>query len=172
MSNISYPIRPVETKDHDAFYDLFVSTSEEMNVHQDEIDKRVDELWDFNRDPHSIFLAAWGGRDLDKMAGYVMIKRDEKGKKKSSAHVAQLRVSVRSKFQGGGIGTELVKAAIMRVQDQGIVKRIEVLNYESSIDDRHWFEKLGFEVEGRMHKRIRDQHGDLIDAFMMAYILD
>lgn len=150
------------------FYNVFSATSGEMNVQNSEIHHRVHQLIMWCTDHKSPFHTAFDG---DKMVGYVMLKRDDKGHKKSSAHVAQLRISVHPDYQGQKIGTNLINLALAQAKEQGVIKRIEVLNYETSIDDRHWFEKLGFQVEGRLRKRIY-ANGKYIDAFSMAYVIE
>lgn len=151
---------------HD-FYSLFIATSGEMNVQKNEVEHRVLEIAAYHVDKSSPFFTAW---EDGKMVGYAIAKRDDLGRKKSSAHVAQLRVSVHPDYQAKGIGTALVKNVIAAASLEGVVKRIEVLNYATSIDDRHWFEKLGFEIEGRLRDRIF-ANDTYIDAYSMAYIL-
>lgn len=164
---MDFQIKPYDTWMFDEFYSLNKATSGEMNVQSKELGNRVSEFAAYLADPYSVFLTAW----VDgHMRGYILLKRDEKGKKQSSSHVALMRIAVHPDYQGNGLGTDLVKVAIQQAESQGKIKRIEILNYASSIDDRHWFEKLGFEIEGRLKNRILS-NGTYIDAFIMGMTL-
>lgn len=160
-------IKPYDTWMFDEFYSLNKATAGEMNVQEGELGNRVSEFAAYLADPFSVFLTAW---IEGHMRGYILLKRDDKGRKKSSSHVALMRIAVHPNYQGNGIGTDLVKVAIQQAESQGKIKRIEIINYETSIDDRHWFEKLGFEVEGRLRNRIYS-NGKYIDAFIMGMVL-
>jgi RimJ/RimL family protein N-acetyltransferase len=92
------------------------------------------------------------------------------GRRWSNAHVGQLGVSVRPELRSSGIGSLLLETAIAWSKEGGVVKRLEILSYETNERARQLYLKLGFEIEGLKRAAVM-REGDYIDVYQMAMLL-
>jgi len=83
------------------------------------------------------------------------------------AHVAHLGIAVRDDWQGRGIGTRLMDAALSLADGWLNVLRIELTVYADNAAARRLYEKFGFVVEGR-HLAYALRDGAYVDALSMA----
>jgi RimJ/RimL family protein N-acetyltransferase len=84
-------------------------------------------------------------------------------------HVATLGMSVKAEWRRKGVGRELMTAALEWAPAAGI-KRIELYVYARNTPAIALYEQLGFVVEGRRRKFIRE--GDTyLDDLVMARLL-
>jgi putative acetyltransferase len=84
-------------------------------------------------------------------------------------HVGQLGMAVHDQWQGQGIGTALMKAAIDLADRWLNLSRLELTVYTDNEAAIKLYRRFAFEVEGRLRNySFRD--GVFIDAFMMARI--
>lgn len=82
-------------------------------------------------------------------------------------HVGQLAMAVRDDWQGKGVGSALLGAALEMADRWLSLSRLELEVYCDNEAGRKLYEKFGFEVEGRLvHYAFRD--GLFVDAFAMA----
>ncbi|MGF1513042.1 MAG: GNAT family N-acetyltransferase [Elainellaceae cyanobacterium] len=82
-------------------------------------------------------------------------------------HVGQLGMAVREDWQGRGVGTALMEAAI-ELSDRWLnLRRLELEVYTDNEPAIRLYKKFGFDVEGtRVDFAFRD--GAYVDAYMMA----
>lgn len=82
-------------------------------------------------------------------------------------HVGSIGLAVRDDWQGRGVGTELMRAAIDLAENWLGLTRIELEVFTDNEPGIALYEKFGFEREGTHHRRaFRD--GGYVDAYSMA----
>lgn len=99
----------------------------------------------------------------DEVAGFLLFQR-QPGR---SIHVAALGMGVSSAMAGHGIGTMLLRSAILMAEDWFAISRLELqvdTENERAID---LYKRHGFIVEGVLRQRIF-REGRLIDVLMMG----
>lgn len=86
------------------------------------------------------------------------------------AHTGSIGMFVHDRYQGRGIGTRLLEEAIRLGERWLGLTRLELTVYVDNAAAIHLYEKLGFEVEGRLRRyALRD--GEWVDSFAMARLL-
>ena len=83
------------------------------------------------------------------------------------AHVASLGVSVHDDYQGRGIGTALMEAAIDMADNWLNLKRVELDVYTDNERGIHLYKKFGFEIEGT-RRALSFREGEYVDTYAMA----
>jgi len=84
-------------------------------------------------------------------------------------HCGSLGMAVHDRFQGQGVGTALLAAAIDLADNWLGLRRLELHVYADNPAGIHLYEKLGFVVEGTARDfALRD--GVFVDALAMAWI--
>jgi L-phenylalanine/L-methionine N-acetyltransferase len=84
-------------------------------------------------------------------------------------HVGQIGMAVRDDWQGKGIGTALMEAALDLADNWLNLTRIELSVYTDNAAALALYEKFGFEIEGT-HRRYAFRDGQYVDAYSMARI--
>jgi L-phenylalanine/L-methionine N-acetyltransferase len=82
-------------------------------------------------------------------------------------HVGSIGMAVRDDWQGRGIGTALMEAALDLADNWLNLTRIELRVYTDNAAAIALYKKFGFEVEGT-HRRLAFRDGEYIDAYSMA----
>ena len=82
-------------------------------------------------------------------------------------HVGSIGMAVRDDWQGKGVGTALMEAALDLADNWLNLTRIELRAYVDNAAGIALYEKFGFEVEGT-HRRLAFRDGEYIDAYSMA----
>jgi len=82
-------------------------------------------------------------------------------------HVGSIGMAVRDDWQGKGIGTALMEAALDLADNWLNLTRIELRVYLDNAAGIALYEKFGFEVEGT-HRRLAFRDGEYVDAYSMA----
>lgn len=82
-------------------------------------------------------------------------------------HAASMGMAVRDDWQGRGIGTALVRAALDLADRWLGLTRVELLVFVDNEPAIQLYRKFGFEVEGRQ-KRAALRDGVYVDVLMMA----
>lgn len=82
-------------------------------------------------------------------------------------HVGQIGMAVRDDWQGKGVGSALMQAAVDLSEKWLNLKRLELEVYIDNPAAIHLYKKFGFKVEGTLVSfAFRD--GRFVDAYMMA----
>jgi putative acetyltransferase len=76
-------------------------------------------------------------------------------------------VAVRDDWQGRGVGTALMGAALELADGWLGLTRVELVVYADNAAGVALYEKFGFEVEGT-HRRYALRDGGYVDAYAMA----
>jgi putative acetyltransferase len=78
-------------------------------------------------------------------------------------------MAVRDDWQGKGVGTALMAAALDLADNWLNLTRLELRVYVDNSGAVALYEKFGFEVEGT-HRRLVFRNGEFVDAYSMARI--
>jgi L-phenylalanine/L-methionine N-acetyltransferase len=82
-------------------------------------------------------------------------------------HVGSIGMTVRDDWQGKGVGTALMRAALDLADNWLNLTRIELRVYVDKSAAVALYEKFGFEIEGT-HRRLAFRDGEYVDAYSMA----
>jgi putative acetyltransferase len=82
-------------------------------------------------------------------------------------HVGSIGMAVSDDWQGKGVGTALMEAALDLADNWLNLTRIELHVYVDNAAGIALYEKFGFEVEGT-HRRLAFRDGEYIDTYSMA----
>ncbi|NUM46390.1 MAG: GNAT family N-acetyltransferase [Anaerolineales bacterium] len=82
-------------------------------------------------------------------------------------HVGQIGMSVRDDFQGQGVGTALMQAAVDMADRWLNVLRLELDVYTDNEPAVRLYKKFGFEIEGTL-KKYAYRDGEYVDVYAMA----
>jgi putative acetyltransferase len=85
------------------------------------------------------------------------------------AHVARIGMMVHADYQGSGVGSVLMEAAVDLAENWLNISRIELECYTDNIAARALYEKFGFALEGTLHD-YAFRAGRYVDAYLMARI--
>ena len=85
-------------------------------------------------------------------------------------HVGSIGIAVRDDWQGKGVGTELMRAAIDLAENWLNLTRIELEVFTDNKPGIALYEKFGFEREGT-HRRYAFRDGGYVDAYSMARVI-
>ena len=86
-------------------------------------------------------------------------------------HVTVLSMSVDSQFRGRGIGAILMEAMISWVEENNLIKRVELYTFANNIPAHGLYKKFGFEQEG-VRRKFVNIDGQFIDDIIMARLFD
>jgi L-phenylalanine/L-methionine N-acetyltransferase len=84
-------------------------------------------------------------------------------------HVGEIGMAVRDDWQGKGIGSALMEAALDLADNWLNLIRLELTVYSDNAAGIALYEKFGFEIEGT-HHRYAFRNGGYVDAYSMARI--
>ncbi len=86
-------------------------------------------------------------------------------------HSARLYLAVHGDYQGQGVGTALMQAAIDLAEHWLAISRIELEVFVDNAPGLALYQKMGFEIEGTLREYgFRD--GRYVDAYLMSRIRD
>ena len=84
-------------------------------------------------------------------------------------HVGTIGMAVRDDWQGKGVGTALMEAALDLADNWLNLTRIELTVYVDNAAAIALYEKFRFEIEGT-HRRLAFRDGEYVDGYSMARI--
>jgi L-phenylalanine/L-methionine N-acetyltransferase len=84
-------------------------------------------------------------------------------------HAGEIGMAVRDDWQGKGVGTALMEAALDLADNWLNLTRVELSVYTDNTAGVALYKKFGFEVEGT-HRRYAFRNGQYVDAYSMARI--
>ena len=82
-------------------------------------------------------------------------------------HVGSIGMAVRDDWQGNGVGTALMGAALDLADNWLDLERIELRVYVDNAAGIALYENFGFEIEGT-HRRLAFRNGEYVDAYSMG----
>ena len=86
-------------------------------------------------------------------------------------HVGEIGMAVRDDWQGRGVGTALLEAALDLADNWLNLTRVELSVYVDNAAGIALYKKVGFEIEGT-HRRFAFRNGEYVDAYSMARVRD
>jgi L-phenylalanine/L-methionine N-acetyltransferase len=114
-------------------------------------------------DAHHALVAIVGS----ELVGNIGVHRLTRARR---AHVAEIGMGVRDSWQGKGVGSALMRAALDLADNWLGLKRIELTVYIDNKRAIALYRKFGFEVEGT-HRGYSLRDGAYVDAHTMARIV-
>jgi putative acetyltransferase len=101
----------------------------------------------------------------DRVVGQLDL-RLENGRR---AHVARIGMMVHADYQGRGVGSALMDAAVDLAENWLNISRIELECYTDNVAGRALYEKFGFALEGTL-RDYAFRAGYYVDAYLMARV--
>lgn len=92
------------------------------------------------------------------------------GNNPRARHTAGFGMAVRDDWQGKGVGSALLEAALELADNWLGITRVELQVYTDNEAGIALYEKFGFEIEGT-HRRYALRNGEYVDAYSMARLL-
>ena len=92
-------------------------------------------------------------------------------KSRRRAHAATIGMAVHDAYQGKGVGSALMKAALDLADNWLQFTRVELTVYVDNGAAIALYKKFGFEIEGT-HKQYAFRNGVFVDSYSMARIRD
>ncbi|PVZ68846.1 GNAT family N-acetyltransferase [Pelagibaculum spongiae] len=114
-----------------------------------------------NLDQHAYSFVA----EMDQqLCGHLAFFVDSKPRRR---HVASFGMGVLEQFQGKGVGSALLAAAIDHADNWLNIQRIEITAYTDNQTAIGLYKKFGFEIEGES-KKYAFRNGQYVSAYHMA----
>lgn len=107
-------------------------------------------------------LVACAAEEIVGSLGLVVPERSPR-----RSHVGQIGMAVHDEWQGRGIGTALLEAAVGLADRWLNLRRLELTVYTDNEPAIRLYEKFGFAIEGTL-RRYSFRDGALVDAYAMA----
>jgi len=85
--------------------------------------------------------------------------------------LSNLTIVVSKEVQGKGVGRKLFNKLLKRAREMKEIKRVELLTRVSNEKAIKFYESLGFEIEGRLKKRISNFDGTFEEDIMMGLLI-
>ena len=118
-----------------------------------------------NSADNSLFLVAVDAEN--NVIGALLFQGKER---RAVRHVSSLSISVAQAWRNKGVGSALLTRSIEWARSSNVVKRLELHVFAENTRAIRVYEKLGFEVEGRLRRGIfRD--GQYHDELVMGLLL-
>lgn len=163
MSNPAYQIRHATPSDCDAVTRLFTGPKAIRGTLQ--LPYPSPEVWRqrlFQPDPGLITLVACHEAELVGVLG--LHTRPDRPRRR---HSAELGMTVGDDWQGKGVGTALLAAAIDMADNWLNLERLELSVFIDNEPAVNLYKNFGFETEGTL-RRYAFRDGQFVDAFLMA----
>lgn len=150
------------------FYNFVGGETSYLSFEKDEypmnVKEQEDEIRSLEDEEASIMLLAM---DKDEIAGIATIHSSAKVK---ARHDGELGIVVAKKYQGQGIGTELIRQLIEWAKGNGVTTRISLDTRADNVKAVELYLKFGFVVEGcRKNSTLLD--GKYYDLYVMGMML-
>lgn len=150
------------------FYNFVGGETSYLSFEKDEypmsVDEQREEIVSLKDKKASIMLLAMDG---DEITGIATIHSSAKIK---ARHDGELGIVVAKKYQGQGIGTELIRQLIDWAKGNGVTTRISLDTRADNVKAVELYMKFGFVVEGcRKNSTLLD--GKYYDLYVMGMML-
>lgn len=160
---MSITIRHIEPGDYEAIYKIFCGPKAVWGTSQ--VPYPSSEMWRQRlADPPEGFYSLVACVE-DEVVGQIGLHTSPN--KPRRRHVGQIGIAVRDDWQGKGVGTALLQAAIELADKWLNLSRLELEVYTDNEPAVRLYKKFGFEIEGTaLQHAFRD--GQFVDSYRMA----
>jgi putative acetyltransferase len=154
-------IRPAVPMDYEAVARIFSGPKAASGTLQ--IPYTSPEIWRRRLEAEGVYnLLAWDGHDLLGQLGLMTYANSPRRK-----HVGSIGMAVHDDWQGKGVGTALMAAAVDLADNWLNLVRIELEVYTDNGPAIHLYKKFGFEIEGT-HRMFAFRNGVYVDVYSMG----
>lgn len=160
MTNLT--IRRASPADAEAYVEIFSSPRVVWGTLQ--ILYPSVEAWRKKLEPQDDIITLVGVIE-NKVVGFISLHLNPNRPRRK--HAAGIGMAVHETWQGKGIGTALMQAAIELAEKWLNISRLELEVYVDNEPAVHLYKKFGFEIEGRM-KQDSFRDGEYVDVYVMA----
>nr|WP_317283689.1 GNAT family N-acetyltransferase [uncultured Sellimonas sp.] len=169
MSEIIYRTAKVEDAANIvAFYNYVGGETSYLSFEKDEypmnVEEQADEIRGLEGNQTNIMLLALDGEEI------VAIATIHSSHKIKSRHEGELGIVVAKKYQGQGIGSELIRRLIEWAKGNGVTTRIALDTRADNVMAISLYLKFGFEVEG-CRKNSTLLNGKYYDLYVMGMMI-
>ncbi len=165
-TRIKIDVRAAEVSDHEALARLFTDRNAYSQTLQ--LPFPSQELWrkrlSQHDDAHHALVAAVAGEVVGNL-GLTRLTRARR------AHVGEIGMGVRDAWQGKGVGSALMQAALDLADNWLGLRRLELNVYADNERAIALYRKFGFEIEGT-HRAYSIRNGVYVDSHSMARIVE
>lgn len=166
-------VRPAEPADLSACVDLTWSVAEEGRWIAIEVpfdrQARRERLRQLVDDPGGVLLVAeavpGAGDHVRLLVGALALEPTPYG-------VLDLGMMVAKSWRGGGVGSELVREALVWARGHPEAHKVALQVWPDNESAIRLYERFGFVEEGRLRRHYRRRSGALRDAVIMGLLLD
>lgn len=169
MSEITYRTPCVEDAEKIvSFYNYVGGETSYLSFEKDEypldVPAQKESILSLEGNPNNIMLLAMAGEEI---AGIATISSTHKIK---GRHDGELGIVVAKKYQGQGIGSELIRRLIEWARGNGVTTRLSLDTRTDNVNAVSLYLKFGFQVEGcRLNSTLLD--GKYYDLYVMGMML-
>jgi RimJ/RimL family protein N-acetyltransferase len=138
--------------------DQLLTTLEEYSI---TIENEKGWINSFNENPNSKILLAELNNQIIGLLFFVA------NPKKKNSHTGEFGVSVHPEFQGINVGRILVEALLRWARESSKIEKIYLNVFETNRHAIKLYKDLGFLVEGRYVKAVKQLTGEYVDIIQM-----
>ena len=138
--------------------DQLLTTLEEYSI---TIENEKGWINSFNENPNSKILLAELNNQIIGLLFFVA------NPKKKNSHTGEFGVSVHPEFQGINVGRILVEALLTWARESSKIEKIYLNVFETNRHAIKLYKDLGFLVEGRYVKAVKQLTGEYVDIIQM-----
>ena len=151
-----------------AFYNYVGGETNYLSFEKDEyplnVEAQIQSIRALENNQTNIMLLALDGEEI---VGIATINSTYKIK---ARHTGEFGIVIAKKYQGQGIGTELMNQLIEWAKNNGITKKISLITRADNVKAVSLYMKFGFNVEGCIKSQALID-GVYYDAYMMGLFL-
>ena len=168
MNIIYRKVQEADAEQIVAFYNYVGGETNYLSFDKDEyplnVEAQIQSIRALENNQTNIMLLALDGEEI---VGIATINSTYKMK---SRHTGEFGIVIAKRYQGKGIGTELMKQLIEWARGNGITKKISLITRADNVIAVALYMKMGFKVEGCIKNQALI-NGTYYDAYMMGLFL-
>jgi len=143
---------------------LFASTDQlltSLEEYSITIENEKGWLNSFNENPNAKILMAEFNNQIIGLLFFIA------NPKKKNSHTGEFGVSVHPEFQGNNVGRILVEALLKWARENSRIEKVYLNVFDTNGPAIKLYKDLGFKVEGRLVKAVKQLNGEYVDILQM-----
>ena len=166
---MEYFIRPVMVGDGAGINELrrmpgvFENT---LGIPSERVKRNEDSIANMDANTHMFVAVTKNDKNQDAIIGCIGLDVFSNPRKR---HSASLGMMVHKDYQGMGVGTKLMEAALDIADNWMMLHRVELAVFVDNERAVELYKKFGFNIEGTM-KKAGIRSGEYVDEYMMARV--